>query len=241
MAPGTEKSYSTLKVVPRQISYRSPRQDRPLPAGLGKQVAPDEGKQVAPDDGKQTPLDDGKQHIGNDGEIEVVAEEESCAQELSHHDVQVCPPSRRQWILYGGAVGSTVILALVLGIVFGSRHKHKASTITSLTSLSNASATSSSALSSPAASSLATPSPTTPFPTTSIHRNIAALSFPSGSINNTRVYFQNNAGQIIEASNAANKTTWFHRTIGVGGKNGSAIAAAISRPSYPQVNHVAAR
>lgn len=243
MAAGRDRWYSTLEVVPRQVFYRNSRQDRPPPTDLGKQTAPDEGKQVAPDEGKQVPVDDGKQHIGDDSGIELVAREEFCAPDLNDHDVKARQPSRKQWILYGGAVGSVVLLAAVLGIVFGSRHRHRDSATTSLTRPSNVSATSSPATSSPATSSTTTPSPTTSSPTTSspttsIQRNIAALSFLDKSINNTRVYFQDNAGQITEAATNANKITWEHRPIGVGGKNGSAIAVAVSRPGYPRVNHV---
>lgn len=39
------------------------------------------------------------------------------------------------------------------------------------------------------------------------NRNIAALSFASNSIINTRVYFQNDSEQIIEAANSANNIT----------------------------------
>ncbi|KAL9608036.1 MAG: hypothetical protein Q9167_007104 [Letrouitia subvulpina] len=39
-------------------------------------------------------------------------------------------------------------------------------------------------------------------------------------------------GQIIEAANSALDITWVIRKIGVSGKNGSAIAAAVSRPNF---------
>lgn len=113
-------------------------------------------------------------------------------------------------ILFGGLVGLIAILVAVLGGVLGSRHKRSATA--SLTSPSNSSAT--------------FPSATPP------QRNIAALSFTSESVNNTRV------GQIMEAANSADHMAWSINRTGFGGKNGSAIAAAVSRPAFPLVSQV---
>ena len=160
---------------------------------------PDLGKQVVPLEEKQVSLDDGKQHM---------------VKYWGNHHVNSHRPSRRTRILLGGAVGLIVIIALVLGLVFGLRHK-RSGTI-SVTSSSNSSAV----------------------PASPPQRNIAAVSFASESVNNTRVYFQDNVGQIMEATNTANDTTWSVDGTGVIGKNGSAIAAAVSRPDFPLVSHV---
>ena len=169
--------------------------------------------EVTPHDGKQVSVAVGTEHIVDDGGIEVVAKEDSYAHEFGYHRVQAHPPSRKKWILFGGTVGLVLTLAAVLGIVFGLRHKRPATT--SLTSPSNSSAISSLAI--------------------SPRRNIAAISFAS---NNTRVYFQDDMGQIMEAANSADDPTWNIKRIGVGGKNGSAIAAAVSQPDFPLASHV---
>ncbi len=101
------------------------------------------------------------------------------------------------------ALGLIVILAIVLGGIFGSRHKRKPS-ITSFTP--------------------------------SIRHNIAAVSFASSSVNNTRVYYQDDMGRIIEAAISTNNASWINKLIDSSGKNPSALAAAASRPGFPLVN-----
>ncbi|CAD6571477.1 MAG: hypothetical protein ASARMPRED_004609 [Alectoria sarmentosa] len=203
MGAGRDRTYSTLEAVPRQIVYQTYQQEKPLPTDLGKQVAPHEGKQVS--------LHDGKQHMGNDDGIEVAAKEDSYAYHYGDHHVQVHRPSRKKRILVGGAIGLIAIFAAVLGTVLGIKHKRSATT------------------SSPSPSNTSVESP----PATPPQRNIAALSFASNSVNNTRVYFQDNVGQIMEAANSADNTTWIITRTGIIGKNGSAIAAAVSRPGFP--------
>ena len=168
---------------------------------------PDLGKQVVPLEEKQVFLDDGKQHM---------------VKYWGDH-VNFHRPSRKTRILLGGAVVLIVIIALVLGLVFGLRHKRSGTT-------SGTGSSNTSALPAPAASGISSP-------TSRPQRNIAALSFASESVNNTRVYFQDNAGQIMEAANTANNTQWSISGTGIIGKNGSAIAAAVSRPEFPLVCH----
>ena len=129
---------------------------------------------------------------------------------------QIHQPSRRKWILFVGAVGLIAVLAAVLGEVLGPRNTSSATV--SPNRLSN--------------SSFMSPSARPP------QRKIAALSFAFNSVNNTRIYFQDNMGQIMEAANSAANSTWSIRRIGIGGKNGSAIAAAVSRPGFPLVSQV---
>lgn len=173
-----------------------------------KSLPIDFGKQVVPDDGKQHEVDS----VG----IEVAANGDANAQYVDGHHVQVRRPSRRKWVLFAGVVSLVVIITAVLGGVFGSRQKKPGAA--SLTNLSNTSATS--------------PSARPP------QRNIAALSYLSNSVNNTLIYFQDDVGQIIEAANSANNTTWSINRTGIRGRNGSAIAAAVSRPGFPLVNYV---
>ena len=174
-----------------------------------KPLPTDLGKQVVPEDGKQHALE----RVG----IEVDPNGNFTAQYVGDPQVQIHRSSRMKWMPLVGVVSLAVIAAAVLGGVFGSRHKsHGTVRNASLTNHSNASISSS--------------------PARSIQRNIAALSYSLNSVNNTRVYFQDNDGQIIEAANSADNPKWSISRIGIGGKNGSAIAAAVSRPGFPLVN-----
>lgn len=196
MVAGRDQAYSTLEVVRQEPRYQADRQWKPPPSDPGKQVDPDCEKQ----------------YVGNNGGLELAAQKDQI-------DVRRIPARRfftRKRIILCGAIGLILILAAVLGGIFGSRHKSSATA--SLSSPSNSSATSPSA--------------------TPIQRNIAAVSFTSNSANNTRVYFQDAVGQIIEASNSAGNPTWSVKKTGIGAKNGSAIAAAVSRPNLPLVSPV---
>ena len=81
-------------------------------------------------------------------------------------------------------------------------------------------------------------SSTPPSTPSSLPHNVAAVSFASNSVNNTRVYYQDETGQIIEAASSANNATWHNNPIGSSGKNSSALAAAVSRPGFPLVSDV---
>ena len=199
MDAGRDGPYSALEVVPHQCVHQLNQQDQPLPPNLGKQVVPLEEEQVS--------LDDSKQHM--------------VKYWIDHH-VQFHRLSKKSRTLLGGAVGLIVIIAVVLGLIFGLRHKRSGTT--AVTGPSNSSAI---------------PAPAPPkfsSPTSPLQRNIAALSFASGSFNNTCVYFQDNVGQIMEATNSAKDSKWSINGTGIVGKNGSAIAAAVSRPEYPLVS-----
>ena len=164
------------------------------------------------DPGKQVDQACGKQEIEGNCGLEV-DEKKDLDRRLNFHLVSKQRLSTRRIMLYG-AIGLILVLAAVLGGVLGSRHKPSATA--SLISPSNSSA----------------PSPSV----TPAQRKIAAVSFTSNSSNNTCVYFQDNVGQSIAASNSAGNTTWSTNRIGIGGKNGSAIAAAVSRPGLPLVS-----
>ena len=243
MSANRDGEYSTLEPIPRQPVYKLYGREETLPSALGKQVAPYDGKQVAPHEGKQVALHEGKQvalheeqqvalhegkqvalcegkeHILNDDGLEVVAKEDSYAHhDHGDHHVQIHQASRKRRLLYGGAVMLVVIASIVLGTVLGLRQKHNAAT----------------PLTSPPSST------TQSSPSLPPQHHIAALSFVSKSTNNTRIYFQDNVGQIMEAANTAENTTWSITGTGTIGKNGSAIAAAVSRPGFPLVSHVSA-
>ncbi|MCJ1466166.1 hypothetical protein MMC07_004785 [Pseudocyphellaria aurata] len=240
MVAGGDQAHSTLEVISQQFRYHEAEQRKSLPSDTGKQVTPDGDKQPIEDNvglqvarkedvdrsqnqeevkWKPLPSDTGKQ-VAPDGDKQFIEDrsEFGVAQkkDIGRHKIPAHPilmqrlPARRRLILYG-IIGSILILGAVLGGVLGSRHQ--SSGTTSATSPSNSSATSSSA------------APT--------QRNIAAVSFTSNSTNYTRVYFQDNAGQILEASSSEGNMMWTINQTGIHGKNGSVIAAAVSRPSLP--------
>ncbi|MCJ1425452.1 hypothetical protein MMC29_003351 [Sticta canariensis] len=175
----------------------------------------DQETQLVVDGGKQLALDGGKQWIGNEvnGELEVASQKNIDRQNAQVHHVLTQRPSARRRIMLGGIIGLIllIILGAVLGGVLGSRHQ---SSVTA---------------SSTSPSSSFTPSPSV----TPTQRNVAAVSFTSHSTNTSRVYFQNDEGQIVEASSFEPNLTWNISKIGTGGKDGSAIAAAVSPPSLP--------
>ena len=160
--------------------------------------------------GKQVVEDDGKQKVVNSGEIEPVAIEKFYAQHEANE--QHRPRQRLRWreIALISVLGSLVILAVVIGGVLGSRSRHTDSGKEMMNPPSQ-------------------------------NRNIAALSFVSDSINNTRIYFQDDGGQIMEAVNPTtkgNNVSWSVNGLGFNATNGSAFAAAVSRPGFPFVSHV---
>ena len=211
MAGNEDQAYSQLEALQYGELEVAPqhRRQKPLPTDLGKQVVPEDGKQHA------------LERVG----IEVDPNGNFPAQSLGDSQVQIHPFSRMKWMLFVGVLSMVIIAAAVLGGVFGSRHKnHGIARNASSTSDSNASSTKHSNASISSS------------PARGPQRNIAALSYALNSVNNTRVYFQDDDGQIIEAAKSTDNPKWSISRIGIGGKNGSAIAAAVSRPGFPLVN-----
>ena len=119
MGTGSDASYSAMEVIPgpyiHQIIINNQQRENP---DLGKQVIPHEGLQVALGD-------DGKQHVVDDDDgIQPVAKGDDYAHDdCGDHHVRSHRPSRKKQILVGGAVGLMVIIAVVLGSVFGVRYQ----------------------------------------------------------------------------------------------------------------------
>ena len=212
--------HSTLEVARPEAIHLSTQQEKEL------LVAPE--KQVVVDDGKQIRLDESG--------IEVTPKDELHLQNLNDAPFQRSVRSKKKFIIFGASVGLAAVLALVLGLVFGLRHK--SSKISSPTTSTNSSSPTN--LTNPSSPpTILTNSSDTSTNTTLLQHDIAALSFVSGSVNNTRVYFQDNTGKIIEAANSADNQTWQSRRIGTSRKNGSSISAAVTRLGFPLVRHVA--
>ncbi|KAL9608997.1 MAG: hypothetical protein Q9167_006206 [Letrouitia subvulpina] len=163
--PGKDQSYSSLEAL-----------------------TPDPGKQVIPDDGKQ--------FVANRTGLEVAVNTDSYTIQVGttgDPSAQRHRFSRRKRIAVTGAIVVLIILAIILGAVFGSRHTNSSTRTPS--QLSNSSATSiPSAASIPSATSnSSTIAPQTLLP----QRNIAAISFEANSVNHTHVYFLDNQDRVI--------------------------------------------
>lgn len=179
----------------------------------------DPGMQVLSSDEKQVNF----QKTG----LEVVLKEQDPSQYPAKSDARFHRPRqpRRKWLLCAGIAALLIVLAAVLGGVFGSRARNKSPSGSSSTS----SPPGSSSTSSPFISSTASN-------TMQSQHNIAAFSFAVNSVDNTRVYYQDNSGEIIEAANSAKNSTWINTRLGFFAQNGSAIAAAVSRPGFTHVS-----
>lgn len=128
---------------------------------------------------------------------------------------------RRKWLVIAGFVLLIVIAAAVVGGVLGTKK----------------SGTSTSSVSSTTTSTSPTSSPTSTPSANIFHYtgSIAAASFAWDTTGGTRVYYQDTRGELIEASTQDNNT-WKNTKLGVFPTNGSALAAAVSRPGYDTVS-----
>jgi hypothetical protein len=165
------------------------------------------------DMGKQVVPADGKNHIGA-SDLEVAPEQ--IFGKLGDDDqLPISVPAQKRlstrWIIGGGAI-ALVILAAVLGGVLGSRI-HKSATASSSSTASNSTGNTTTSSFSP-----------------STQHNIAAVSMFEKNENQTRVYFQDGTGQIVEASHNAPGTNWTTKGLGIKAKNGSVIAAGVTPP-----------
>lgn len=159
--------------------------------------------------------------------LEVVVQDQDSFKYPVNSDVQydLPPQPRRKWLLYGGFAAMLIVIAAVLGGVFGSR-ANKESTSESFSVISQS-------------APLNAPSP---FPSSNAitivqsQRKLAAVSYAVNSVDNTRIYYQDNAGEIVEAASSAKDSTWITTKLGFFAKNGSAIGAAVSRPGFTHVS-----
>lgn len=164
------------------------------------------GMPLPVDSGKQVVPDYGKQawQPAHDIGIEPVLKS-GYHQDAAYH---IHPrDSRRKWIIIGGIAALIIILATVLAGVLGSRSRRDSRVLPSTPNSGPASEHQQS--------------------------NIAAVSFTSNNGNRTTVYYQDGAGQIMEAADSANGT-WTNTQLGYAAKNGSSLAAAVS-PYTPLV------
>lgn len=123
---------------------------------------------------------------------------------------------KRRWILFGGAI-VLIVGAIVGGVLGGLKPRHPPRN--SIPAATTSNSTSSSNI------------------TASQRYHIAAATFELGSMNNTRVFHQDN-GSIYEVSSPATGTTWTSASIAASTDISldSNLAAAVSRPGYPLVS-----
>jgi hypothetical protein len=72
-----------------------------------------------------------------------------------------------------------------------------------------------------------------------VQRNIAALAYPAGTSNVTRLYYQDSNGSLIEGVLDTSFKSWNFTSIGNIEKSNNALAAAVSRPGFPLVSYYA--
>lgn len=174
-----------------------------------------EGMQVVPDSGIQVNFQKtGLEVVQNDHNPELCSDTAPGAQHLQSPRSRRLP---RKWLCSGGFAIFLIVAAAVLGGVLGTRANSKL----------------------PSASSSTTPSSSSDHSTTvnadnpvQSRHNLAALSFALDSVDTTRVYYQDNAGEIVEAATSTEHSEWIHNNLGFFAKNGSAIGAAVSRPGF---------
>jgi hypothetical protein len=219
MASSQEQSYSTLEaVVPNYKALEHAR--RPDYSTLHHDQTHSGLEVVYQAEGR----DSEKQTVAENG-LEVGSEPTAS---LRHPAV-----SRRNGIFVTTAVILVVILGAILGGVLGSRHHQSKSSTGASTAGTN-----------PPSSNPSNSSTTVSTSPSLSQRNIAAVSFVDLSRNNTRLYFQDdaghNAGRIRQGINdERNRLKWtFQTIINSDAKLGTPLAAAVSRPGFPLVYHI---
>jgi hypothetical protein len=174
-------------------------------------VAPERGRPLLTEAEKAVAQDSGLQIAGSDG-MQHIEHSNIIHQETVETSERGRRSSRKVFAFLGVFIALIIILAAVLGGVLGSRHK------------------------SPEKPASASNGTTSNPPLPAFQHNIAAVSFTLDSINQTRLYYQSKVGEIVESVFQTDGNSWTHNPIGVVAMNGSALAAAVSRPDFPLVD-----
>lgn len=135
-----------------------------------------------------------------------------------------------KWYILAGVIALVVVIAAVVGGIVASQKKNTATVneVSGGVASSKSSSPTSSALgNSPTSTNTGSSASST---VASFQRNVAAVSYESNSANNTRVYYQDNQGNILEAHSNASSEKWSTSQI-VTAKNGSSFAAAVTMPA----------
>jgi hypothetical protein len=172
----------------------------------------DTAKQVVPDVGKVA--------YDSSAGIEVVPKY-NLPEYIPNNEVKKPSFWTRGKLVIGGIVGIALLAAILGGVLGGVLGKKSSS--------------SSSSAPSPASTTSTGSSPTSAASSTSQKHSLAAISYIDSSVNATRVYYQDNGGTLMEAATSASTAKWIKSELGVSPMNGSAIAAAVSRPGFTLV------
>lgn len=78
--------------------------------------------------------------------------------------------------------------------------------------------------------------PNASLPDTLMGKRIAAVSIEDGNVNRTWVFYQNNDGKIVRSGATSLGGPWTTSETGANGKEGTTLAAAVSRPGFPLVS-----
>ncbi|PQE32674.1 Fucose-specific lectin protein [Rutstroemia sp. NJR-2017a WRK4] len=203
----------------------------------------DHGKQTVPENGKIV----GGIPKGHDG-IEIASTQVpfySPISENTHIDSSLIPVSeekrkrgcmaslskRTKWLIVGGiALGIVVVVAAAVGGALAATKRSSSSTHSVPQSTGTATGASASARTTTSTSASASQT-AGPLPT----RGLAAVSYPSGSSNTTHLFYQDSSGELIESISTSDNGSWTTNKLGVKANNGSALAAAVTRPGLDPV------
>jgi hypothetical protein len=131
---------------------------------------------------------------------------------------------RNKWLIGGGITFAVIITAVLAGTLTPAK---ASSTQSAPQSTATGDFASGPARTTTSTSASASASQTTgPLPT----RGLAAVSYPSGSSNTTHLFYQDSSGELIESISTSNNGSWTTNSLGVKANNGSALAAAVTRP-----------
>ena len=221
-----DQGYSELKTVTNQRCDHDPS----VPESSEIQVMSDNEKQVNYDK-------TGLKVVANHQHSNFDSDLYPASLRNENHQSQ---PSRRKWLIFDEISVLLMMIAAILGGVLGSRINDKSSSASfsflSFSSPSSPSSPSSFLSSSSSSSSSFSSSLSDANVLFQPQRKLAAVSFLRDSIDHTRLYYQDNAGEIVEAARSTKDIRWMNTKLGFFTKNGSAIGAAFSQPSFEDIS-----
>ena len=199
-----EQGHSTLEYVPNEY-YNKKENSQPVYSGLQVVPVAEPGKEL---------------HYASVGGLEVNLNHDGSVPPREDQPHQNASRSRRKWLIIGAIVAVIVIVAAVVGGVLASKGK-------SSNKAQDSTASSATTSTAPTGTSSQSATPTS---TIQPKRNIAAVSWSPITGNQTRLYYQNNAGKLVESVISTTKTQSSVLGLVSNAKPGSALAAAVSRP-----------
>lgn len=246
LQPVTRQRYAHENSFPESSGIQVAQSESPgiqvvQSESLGIQVVPDYGAQVHYQPTLPEPVTNGQPP---DLSPDLSPDSHPVHPGDQHHQSQRPRWPRRKWLIFGGITFAVVVLIGVLGGVLGSRAAKKSSSTKFGISSSLSTPSSSPPSSSPSSSLTSSSSPPSSSNASSLPNagspverqyNLAAVSFPTNSVDNTRLYYQDNTGEIVEAATSSKNSSWINTNLGFFAKNGSALGAAVAQPGFTHV------